>query len=677
MANASPRRPSLTIATAGHVDHGKTLLTRNLTGVDTDTLAEEKSRGLSINLGFAYSRYRADELECLLGFVDVPGHIDFIGNMLAGVGAVDAALLVVAADDGVMPQTREHAAILDLLEIRSGCVALTKIDRASKTRQHKVRAEVRELLASHGFGEPPVFLIDNGSGAGIEKLRNFLHRLLLAKHRRSANAASDRCRFLIDRAFSVRGIGTVVTGSCLAGRVTTGASLIHDRLGIASRVRGIRTHEHDQQELVAGERAALNIALETDQISRGDWLLDPALHHLTSRFDAKLRLLPGIAEPQPNVRHHLHVGASHRLASLRRLGASEYFQIRTSFPVHVLHGDRFILRDPAASHTLGGGSVIDVFVPARGRASPARLESLAAMDGETGTAARKLAECLAAGLDLDEFSVCRNLGAERVAELIEKLQQAPSPCLALRVAGSEYPRLLGAAHCQGYRRAILAAFADYHRAHPEQAGAAAGQLPRTPGLPSSPPLLQAIIDSLLAEGALLRHGSRLHLPGHGSRLGEQATRLLRELRPVLRRAGKIAPRSRELSQQTGIALPELEKLLRQAQRSGLLVQVADNRHYLPETIRELAELAETLAGGPGGSKRFSVIDFRDASGIGRNLCIEILEHFDRLGFTHRTGNARTIRGKAAKFFAATTSPTHSMLGTSAMAPDPATQPPDT
>jgi len=345
MANASPRRPSLTIATAGHVDHGKTLLTRNLTGVDTDTLAEEKSRGLSINLGFAYSRYRADELECLLGFVDVPGHIDFIGNMLAGVGAVDAALLVVAADDGVMPQTREHAAILDLLEIRSGCVALTKIDRASKTRQHKVRAEVRELLASHGFGEPPVFLIDNGSGAGIEKLRNFLHRLLLAKHRRSANAASDRCRFLIDRAFSVRGIGTVVTGSCLAGRVTTGASLIHDRLGIASRVRGIRTHEHDQQELVAGERAALNIALETDQISRGDWLLDPALHHLTSRFDAKLRLLPGIAEPQPNVRHHLHVGASHRLASLRRLGASEYFQIRTSFPVHALHGDHDGARD--------------------------------------------------------------------------------------------------------------------------------------------------------------------------------------------------------------------------------------------------------------------------------------------------------------------------------------------
>ncbi len=650
MTSASTRHRSLTVATAGHVDHGKTLLVRNLTGVDTDTLAEEKQRGLSINLGFAYKQYEADGDDCLLGFVDVPGHIDFIGNMLVGVGAVDGAMLVVAADDGVMPQTEEHAAILDLLNIRSGCVALTKIDRASKTRLNKVKAEVRELLAGSGLADAPVFPVSNIDGDGIDRLANFLHKLLLTKFRRARTAEDRLFRFLIDRSFSVRGIGTVVTGSCREGEVSAGNSLLHSGSGSETRVRGIRVHQEDRDKLRQGERAALNITLEQGLVTRGDWLLDARLRHPVTRFDVRLRLLPGVNEPRPNTRYHLHAGAGHHLATLRRLGDSDWFQVKTREPVHVLHGDRFILRDPAASHTLGGGWVVDIFVPTRGRESRERLELLAAMDQEPEAACRALTGLLPDGLDLDQFSLCRNLGATAIAGLAGKLLQAPVECIALNMEAAEYPRLLSREHYQQHRDAMLTAVASYHRANPDRQGVGESQLPRATELRVSQPLLKALVPQLLEEGALERSGSLLHMPGHSTRLGEQVEQLLRKLRPILQKSDKIPPRTRELAEITGLPLAALEKILRQAEISDKLVKVADNRYYLPETIRDLSALVEKLAGGPGGKERFSVIDFRDASGIGRNLCIEILEYFDGIGFTRRDGNLRFMRVNREKLF---------------------------
>ena len=628
-SEASPTR-TLTIATAGHVDHGKTALVRNLTGIDTDTLAEEKSRGLSINLGFAYKRYEADGRDCLLGFADVPGHIDFIGNMLAGVGAVDAAVLVVAADDGVMPQTEEHAAILDLLDVRAGCVVLSKTDRASKTRRDKVKSQVRQLLAGGGLAEAPVFPVDNLSGAGVERLEGYLHRLLLGKHRRQADAGGGRFRFLIDRSFSVRGIGTVVTGSCRAGSVELGQTLLHSGGG-ETRLRGIRVHQQDRKHLSAGERAALNITLDHSLASRGDWLLDGKLHHPVSRFDARLRLLPGVA--------------SHQLATLRRLGSDgkngDFFQVKTRAPVHALHGDRFILRDPAASRTLGGGTVVDIFVPARGRETAQRLARLSAMEQPAEAACRALTELLPQGIDLDEFSLCRNLGAQTVEEIADKLRRAPANCVALRLDGAEHPRLLGAEPYQLQRDNLLAAVAEYHRANPQRPGVGASQLPAMTGAKASPALLKALIERLIEEGGLRRSGSLLRLPGHSTRLGGRVEQLLGKLRPILQAAGKIPPRTRELAEMTGVPLAELEQVLRQAEISKQLVRVAPNRHYLPETIDELAALVEEMA--DGGKRGFSVIEFRDASGIGRNLCIEILEYFDHTGLTRRDSNLRFLR----------------------------------
>ena len=645
---------SLTVATAGHVDHGKTLLVRNLTGVETDTLAEEKKRGLSINLGFAYKRYEVDGHDCLLGFVDVPGHIDFIGNMLAGVGAVDAALLVVAADDGVMPQTIEHAAILDLLDIRSGCVALTKMDRASKTRLNKVKAEVRDLLAGGGLAGAPVFPVSNPDGGGIDRLAGFLHQLLLTKYRRAQPAGDRMFRYLIDRSFSVRGIGTVVTGSCRAGGAVPGHSPLHSGSGAETRIRGIRVHQEDRDQLRQGERAALNITLEQRLAGRGDWLLDARLRHPVARFDARLRLLPGTADPRPNTRYHMHVGAGHHLVTLRRLGPDRekdaFFQVKTREPVHVLYGDRFILRDPAASHTLGGGSVVDIFVPARGRDTGERLAILAAMDQESEAACKTLTRLLPDGLDLDRFSLCRNLGAAAIAAIADKLQRPPENCMALTVEANEYPLLLGREPYRRHRDAVLAALAGHHRARPDRQGVGESQLTRVTELRTSHPLLKALVAKLLEEGAIARSGSLLHLPGHSTRLGEQVEQLLRKLRPILQKAGKVPPRTRELAEMTGLPLAALEKVLRQTEISNRLVKVADNRHYLPETIRELAALVEKLAGGPGGKQGFSVIDFRDASGIGRNLCIEILEYFDGIGYTRRADNLRFMRASREKLF---------------------------
>lgn len=640
MTTGLPRHRSLTIATAGHVDHGKTLLVRNLTGVDTDTLAEEKSRGLSINLGFAYRQYEEDGADCLLGFVDVPGHIDFIGNMLAGVGAVDAAMLVIAADDGVMPQTEEHAAILNLLDISSGCVALTKIDRASKTRVTRVKSDIRELLAGSGLAEAPIFPVSNIEGDGIDRLSNFLHRALQTKYRRGEAPDQRLFRFLIDRSFSVRGIGTVVTGSCRSGSIESGNSLLHTRSGGETRIRGIRVHREDRAELRQGERAALNIVMDHNLAVRGDWLLEPRLNHPVTRFDAHLRLLQGAAEPRPNTRYHMHIGAGHHLVTLRRLGDSTWFQVKTRQPVHALYGDRFILRDPAASHTLGGGHVVDIFVPARGRDATARLELLTAMDQQPLAACRALTELLPDGLDLDQFSLSRNLGAETISDFVGKLQQAPSDCIALTMEGSEYPRLLGQEHFKLRREAILAAVAGYHRAHPDRQGVGESQLPRTTELRLPRLLLKALVELLLKNGNLQRTGSLLHIPGHGTRLGEQVEQFLDKARPILQKAGKVPPRTRELAEMTGIPLAALEKILRQSEISGVLVKVADNRHYLPETIRELAALVEQMTGGPDGGEGLTVIGFRDATGIGRNLCIEILEYFDGIGYTRRDGNIR-------------------------------------
>ena len=350
------------VGTAGHIDHGKTALVKALTGVDADRLAEEKARGITIELGFAYADLGAGSVT---GFVDVPGHEKFVHTMLAGAGGIDLALLVVAADDGIMPQTREHLAILDLLGIRRGMVALTKSDLAGPERLAALRAEIAELLAPTGLDGAPVFPVSSLTGAGIPALRDALAR---AEAETAARATGDRFRMAIDRSFTLAGAGTVVTGTVLSGRVATGDQVTLSPSGLPARVRGIHAQNRKADQGLAGQRCALNLAGEAitrEAIHRGDLALDPVLHAPTQRIDVTLRVLAG--EPKPLATWfpaRLHLGAAETGARIVPLqgplgpGKSGLAQIVLDRPVAAAFGERFILRDTSARRTIGGGEMI-------------------------------------------------------------------------------------------------------------------------------------------------------------------------------------------------------------------------------------------------------------------------------------------------------------------------------
>ena len=418
------------VATAGHVDHGKTLLVKALTGTDTDRLPEEKKRGLTIDLGFAYWQPADGPV---IGFVDVPGHERFVRNMLAGVGIVDIALLVVAADDGVMPQTREHLAILDLLGISTGVVALTKIDRVDPARVDEVADSVRAVLSDTRLAGAPVFPLSAHTGDGVAELAAHLEELARTL---DARDAGGHFRLAVDRCFTIAGAGLVVTGSVFSGQASVGETVLLSPPGITARIRGLHAQNRQAETARAGQRCALNLAgaeLDKDHVHRGDWVLSEAAHAPTARFDAELRVLANEARA---LKHwtpmHLHLGAADvtcRVAVLEggRIAPGEtgLAQLVLDHAIGALAGDRFILRDQSARRTVAGGRIIDPFAPARGRSRPARLGQLGALRHEDPAAA--LAGLVAAvpeGIELNRFALARNLRADEAAAVFDTIDMA-------------------------------------------------------------------------------------------------------------------------------------------------------------------------------------------------------------------------------------------------------------
>lgn len=632
------------VATAGHIDHGKTVLVKALTGVDTDRLPEEKRRGLSIDLGFAYAPVTGAPV---LGFVDVPGHERFVRNMIAGVTGIDFALLVIAADDGPMPQTDEHLAILDLLGVARGAVALSKIDRVSAARIAEAKQEIEILLAGTGLAEAPVFPVSSITGDGIGALRRHLEDTARAVGQR---AARGHFRLAVDRAFTMPGAGLVVTGAVFSGSVRTGDSLIVSPAGIPVRVRGIHAQNREAEQGAAGQRCALNIAgagLRNAEIKRGAWLVAEAAHAPTTRFDARVRLLPGEAKA---LRHwtpvHVHLGAADvpgRVAVLETgpiaPGSDGLVQLVLDQPVGALYGDRFILRDQSAWRTIAGGRVIDPFAAARGRARPERLQVLAAFERET--AADALTELLAlspAGVDLAGFARSRNLAAEDADALFQRVPMR-------RMANFALSR----AHWEKLQDDTLAALARGHQRAPGRGGLEDATLRRalSPRLPVA--VFEAAAAALVDAGKVVRDGANLRLPEHRAVLAPKDAALWKRVKPLLDDAGLRPPSVAEIAGDLSLARHETERFLVRAGRIGLVIRVANNRFYTPDALLELGELAEQIAAGkPDGM--FSAADFRDRTGIGRNLAIEIVEYFDRAGFTRRTGNARRVLKPAAEVF---------------------------
>lgn len=637
------------IATAGHVDHGKTELIKALTGTDTDRLPEEKARGLSIDLGFAYLS-RPDKTT--LGFVDVPGHEKFIRNMLAGVGGIDLGLLVVAADDGVMPQTREHFAIIDLLGIDQCVVAITKIDRVDDDRILEVQNQIEALLRNSGREVCAVYPVCAPDNDGVDALRNALHQ--------RAQGVNDRpvdgyFRMAIDRAFTLKGVGLVVTGMVFAGTATIDDKLVVSSDGSQVRVRGIRAHNEVSDRAQAGERCAINIVgrgVGEGSVSRGNWLMHSSLYVPTRRIDVDLRVLE--SEPRP-LKHwtptHLHIAADHLAARVAVLsggtiaaGERGLVQLVLEQDAFVVHGDYFVLRDQSAQRTIAGGHVIDPFPPRRGRARPTRIAALQAMNhrdpNEVLAALTGISEV---GVALTAFSVSHNLLALQRDAIIESLSLR-------RVGRQPQEWVFSATRWQNLLNRIEKTVGLFHQSRPELPGASLKdiQLALKPHVEA--PILEEATGYLVSEKRLGGRVTRFHLPSHVIQVPESDRQLWKQVVPRLAPNSGSPQSLHQAAEALGIDKKILETSLKNAVKVGEMVLVAKNRYLPTSYMARLGYAAEELAERTAEGF-FTVAEYCEQTKIGRNFAIDLLECFDGLGFTKRVGNKRRIKSPAATVFA--------------------------
>ena len=662
------------VATAGHVDHGKTALVRALTGVDTDRLPEEKKRGLTIDLGFAYHPLDADHV---LGFVDVPGHERFVRNMLAGVGAVDLALVVVAADDGVMPQTREHTAILDLLGVDECIAVVSKADKVGAARAAEVGAEIASLLSATGMRGAEVHRVSALSGAGMDALAAALRERALGF---AARAANGRFRLCIDRAFTLKGTGLVVTGTVHAGTAGAGERLVATPGGHEARIRSIHAQDRPAERARAGERCALNLAgraLGPETIGRGAWVVDRTLHAPSDRIDVRLRVLP--AETRA-LRHwtpvHVHLAASHSTARVAVLGAGSIapggdgrVQVVLDHPLHALAGDRIVIRNQSATRTMGGGTVIDPFSPRRGRARPARLAWLDAIEGHdperagerTGgehEPARTGGRAL--GMHEPEQAVARVIASaetgvdtgwiRRAFGVTDpEMERMLAAAGAVRVPDTGADRCFSPAHWADLQNEVLAFLEAFHRERPRLHGANANDVRLGLVRRVGQDVVEQALATLLHRGAIARRGVTVRLPEHRVTLGANDERAWPRVARALDPAQGSPPSLRQAAEQLKIGEAELGALLKRATNAGLVLPVTRTRFVPLAAVKALAAHAESLARvSPEG--RFTAAEYKNHARIGRNFAIELLEFFDRSGFTERLGDRRRVRRPAAQIF---------------------------
>ncbi|WP_338760903.1 selenocysteine-specific translation elongation factor [Massilia sp. METH4] len=622
------------VGTAGHIDHGKTTLTRALTGVDTDRLKEEKARGISIELGYAYLPLANGEM---LGVIDVPGHEKFIRTMASGVTGIDYALLVVAADDGVMPQTVEHLAILRLLGVRRGAVALTKTDRADAARIAAVEGDIAALLADTPFAGAPVFRTaatqpgDPGVAALLAHLAEVAGTLPSRDDRRLF-------RLGVDRVFTLTGQGTVVTGTALAGRVAVGDTLVLAPGGQQARVRGIHAQGRTAGEGRGGERLALNLAgVAKEEIERGTWIVAPALQACSERVDAQLALATGVLKAWSPV--HVHLGAAHHTAHVVPLdgdtvqpGRPARVQLVFDVAVHAVPGDRFVVRNAQATQTIGGGIVLDPFGAARKRRSPARLAWLDALQSyvDGGGVSALLAQS--------------PLGV-RAAALVRLTQSPgdalalPPTCLRIPLPGGEELLITEDALAR-LEQSVLDALGGFHAKHPDDAGPELWRLKRMAQPDAEDALWSALVARMLAAGSIAQRGHSLHLPGRSVELTGEEQALAAPLLAALEKGRFDPPWVRDLSKEHRVPEGEVRRLLRKLARAGELSQVVPDLFYHPRPLAEMAKIVATLPDTQAAT-------FRDATQLGRKRAIQVLEFFDRVGYTRRVRNSHLVRPNAS------------------------------
>lgn len=628
------------IGTAGHIDHGKTALVHALTGVETDRLPEEKRRGISIELGYAYLHGAGQPS---LGFVDMPGHERLLHTMLAGATGIHHALLIVAADDGVMPQTREHLAVLALLGLGQGTVALTKIDRIAPeqrgARLAELQAELRALLAPTALAQAPLFPVSAHGGEGIEALR--AHLLQAARNAAPPGDAAQGFRLAVDRSFTLAGVGTVVTGHVASGSAGVGDELRLAPSGAAVRVRAIHAQGQGADQARTGQRCALALAgVAKDEVHRGDWVCAPALQPSSSRIDVSCQLWPGEEKPlRSGQRVHVHLGASDVLGSIVLLeggelqpGHSAPAQLLLHHPIATWQGERGVLRDASASRTLAGLRVLDPEAPQRWRKTPERLAQLAAL-ALPDRAARLAALLQQASLGLDASALAR-------AEALPGPEALPLPPATITVPGS--PLVIAAQALAALQAAALARLQEFHSAQPQEIGPNSARLRRL-AAPRAPDALWALVlAELLAGAKMARSGHWLHLPAHAAQLDAAEEALAARIRPLQGSAGLEPPWVRDLARDLGADEARVRQTLVGMARRGEAFMVVKDLYYPQSVVQRLAAIAQDCMAAHAGAA-VEAAAFRDATGLGRKRAIQLLEFFDRVGFTRRVKDAHLLR----------------------------------
>lgn len=616
------------VGTAGHIDHGKTSLVRALSGVDTDRLKEEKARGISIELGYAYVPLDNGDV---LGLIDVPGHEKLVHTMTAGASGIDFALLVIAADDGVMPQTREHLAIVELLGIKRGAVALTKIDRVDAVRLKEVHDEVTAFLSGSVLQDAPVFETNalHDDDAGVAALKAHLHAAA-AEWRMKRD--DGLFRLAVDRVFTLTGQGTIVTGTVVSGRVTVGDTMLLAPKNQPVRVRSIHAQNRPAGSGRAGERCALNLAgIEKSAIDRGDWIVDPRLSQASERIDVMLTLL---ADAPLTLEHwaplHVHLGTQHQVAHValldgETLGAGQSARVQLVFerPVCALPGDRFVVRNAQADRTVGGGHVLDPFAPSRKRRSAERLAWLDAI--RTMLDSGELDSLLAKA----PFGLSRSL-LERLTGMPAAMLALPSDTRVVELAGHD-ALLIADASWRALNTRLTTTLKQYHERSPDELGPDGSRLRRMAVPLVDDALWRALIDEAAARGEIVKRGPWLHLPDHAVTLDEADRALAATLLRALKEGRFDPPWVRDLANAHGVSEDRVRQLLRKLARQGELFQVVRDLFYHHEVIRELASIASSEAQKNAGT--VAAAPFRDVTGLGRKRAIQLLEFFDRVGYT--------------------------------------------
>ncbi|MCD4672175.1 MAG: selenocysteine-specific translation elongation factor [Anaerolineaceae bacterium] len=623
------------IGTAGHVDHGKSTLVAALTGIHPDRLKEEQEREMTIDLGFAWLSLPGGED---IGIVDVPGHRDFIENMLAGVGGIDAALFIVAADEGVMPQTREHLAILDVLQVDCGVIVLTKTDLIDDAEWlDLVEMDVRDEVANTVLADAPIVRVSARDGSGLETLKAHLAEVLAERPRR---VDLGRPRLPVDRVFTIAGFGTVVTGTLLDGSFHNGDEVIVLPGAERGRIRGLQNHKRKVQHAEPGSRTAVNVSgLDVHQVARGDVLTLPGQYQPTRRLDLQFRLL---ADAGTSIFHDmqvkLFVGSAEVLARVRLLGTKEllpgqsgWLQLETQEPVTVVRGDRYILRRPSPGETLGGGMVLDPHPPRRHkRFSEAVLQNLESLY-QGSDADLMFQASLARGVaPLKDVVKQAHLSEESGAKAAQELIEAGR--LVVLEPDQKDPLVVAVDTWQKITAKALQWVSGFHGTHPLRKGISREELKSR--LKFSPAVFNAVMDSLVHEQRLEQQAALVFLPGHEVRFTFAQQTRIDELMQRFADEPYKPPSIRECQAEVGedvyFALVDLDRLV------PVSKDIAFRRE---EYDHMLAELRAHFAAPQG----FSLGMFRDHFNTSRKYALAFLEHLDSLGITTRGDDVRFLR----------------------------------